>query len=284
MTTTAKASIHQRVSPAQQLALDGLIQARAEGTPAAIRAAEQQVITEHLGFSTALARRYSNRGIEFDDLQQLARLGLVRAVKRWEPVVGADFLPFAYPTILGEIKRFFRDHSTIIRPPRGLQELHQEIQLAAVDLEQHLGRPATEAELAHAVGTSVERVREERAAARASRAVSLDLPVVYTMADQLPHEHAESDFDEVEDTIMVRRAMTTLTVREQKILYLRYFQDNSQAQIARVIGVSQMQISRILRDITATLRASLQAPHPRTTSGTEQSSLHPAADRVRLAS
>ena len=248
---------HERVTPTQQLALTALISARTAGAPGAIRAAEHAVINEHLGFATALARRYGGRGIDFEDLQQLARLGLVKAVKRWQPEVGADFLPYAFPTILGELKRHFRDHSTIIRAPRGLQELHRAVQVVAGDLEQQLGRVATDEELAAAVGSTPDLVRQERAAARASRSISLDVPAVHLVADQLPHDHAEADLLDVEDVMTIRRAMAALTARDRKILHLRFFQDHSQAQIAKVIGVSQMQISRILRDITITLRTAL---------------------------
>ena len=252
-------STQQGVTPAQQAALDALIGARATGSVAAVRVTEQQVINEHLGFATALARRYRGRGLEFDDLEQLARLGLVRAVKRWQPEVGADFLPYASPTILGEIRRYFRDHSTIIRAPRPLQELHQATGVAASELEQQLGRVATDVELAAAVGVTPDLVRQERAATRASRSVSLDVPAVHRVTEQLPHDHAETDLHHVEDAVTVRRAIAALNARDRQVLHLRFFQDNSQAQIAAVIGVSQMQVSRILRDITTRLRVALGA-------------------------
>ena len=257
MDTTVTASTYELTTVAQQHALDALVSARAAASPAAIRAAEQSVICEHLSFATALGKRYRGRGVDQDDLQQLARLGLVKAVKRWQPDLGHDFVPYAYPTILGEIKRYFRDHSTIIRAPRGLRELHTETDLAAEDLEQRLGRPANDDELAEATGVTAQRVRQQRVAVQACRSLSLDLRAVQSAADQLPNEMAESELERVENVMLVRQAIVGLTDRDREILELRYFQEKSQAQIAAVVGVSQMQVSRILRSILSKLRAEL---------------------------
>ena len=255
--TSTSTSTRELTNAAQRRALDALVRARVHGRSGAVGAAEHQVVVEHLELATALARRYRGRGIDGEDLLQLARLGLVKAVKRWTPELGADFIPFAYPTILGEIRRYFRDHSTTIRVPRGLQELHHRLSFATDDLQQHLGRPATDEELASAVGTTAAAVRQERAAARASRSASLDVEAVRRVADQLPTDNWELNLVGVEDAMIIRQAVAELTERDRRILQMRFFQDKSQAQIAQAVGVSQMQVSRILRQIMAQLRTVL---------------------------
>ena len=253
MVTTAT-SAHELNSTIQQSALDILVAARAGGTASALRSAEHAVITAHLSFATALGHRYRGRGVDDDDLQQLARLGLVYAVRRWNPDLGTAFLPYAYPTILGEIRRYFRDHSTIIRAPRSLRELHTDAVTIAADLEQRLGRPASDQELADATGTTAGRIQQQRTAVSASRALSLDAPAGQGLADHLHHDLASSDLARAEDRLVVGQAMAGLSDRDRRILHLRYFEDKSQSQIAAVIGVSQMQVSRILREVLGKLR------------------------------
>ena len=258
ITATSKStSTHELTNAAQRGALDALVKARADGRAGVVGAAEHHVVVEHLELATALSRRYRGRGIDGEDLLQLARLGLVKAVKRWTPELGADFIPFAYPTILGELRRYFRDHSTTIRVPRGLQELHHRTSFATDELQQRLGRPATDEELASAVGTTAAAVRQERAATRASRSVSLDVEAVRRVADQLPTDNWELNLLGVEDAMIIRQAMAELTERDRRILQMRFFQDKSQAQIAQVVGVSQMHVSRILRQVMIQLRTVL---------------------------
>ena len=254
ITADSASSNYELINTAQQCALNALVQARAGGSPARVRTAEHQVIDTHLELAAALSRRYRGRGIDTEDLLQMARLGLVKAVKRWAPEVGTDFLPFAYPTILGEIRRYFRDHSTMIRMPRGLQELHQQVSLAAEELQQRVGRPATEQELAAMLGVSVAAVRQERAAALGSRAASLNVEAVARVADQVPTHDWELALARVEDAVGIGPAVAKLSDRDRVILRLRFFEDKSQAQIARVVGVSQMQVSRLLRQIMTQLR------------------------------
>ncbi len=184
---------HELTNAAQQHALDTLTDARARGRAAHTRAAEHQVIQTHLSFAAALARRYHGRGADSEDLMQLARLGLVKAVKRWDPGTGAAFIPYAYPTILGELKRYFRDRSTIIRAPRGLRELHSETELFAADMEQRLGRPATDEELADAVGADVHQIGRQRAAVSGAQALSLDTTAVQAVIDRMPSELGHID-------------------------------------------------------------------------------------------
>ena len=145
----------------QRDALDALVLARSQhmGTTAA----ENGLMTAYLPAARSLANRYRGRGVDLDDLRQLAFLGLVKAAKGWDPEIGAEFLSFAYPLILGEIKRFFRDHSSAVRMPRRLQELHAETATLQEDFVHRAGRNATDAELA-AVGVDIDQIRAAAAA------------------------------------------------------------------------------------------------------------------------
>ena len=249
---------HQPVDSRQQGALEQLTIARAAGDAGRIRSAEHEVINAHLGLATALARRYQHRGVEFDDLQQLARLGLLKAVKRWQPEIGVDFLPFAYPTILGEMKRYFRDHGTTIRVPRGLRDRYTEVQSVTEELEQRLGHAAKESELAEASGIAVDQVHAGRVAVLSCKVLSLDELSIQAAAAGRPSSFAETDMQRVEDLMMIRQAMEQLTERERKILRLRYFEGMSQLKIGEAIGVSQMQVSRLVRGVLAKLRAHME--------------------------
>lgn len=257
MITAVKTNGQRQTDAVQRAGLERLVQARANGTASQIRAAEHEVICSHLTVATTLARRYRNRGVDFEDLLQLARLGLVKAVKRWRPEVGTDFLPFAFPTIIGEMKRFFRDHGTMIRIPRAMQELRAEASALSADLEQNLGRPATDAEVAVAAGVDVEEMEKQRAAAASCRMLSTDLQSVSDRVIQHASLEADHDLEQAENLVILQRALAGLPEREREVLWLRYFEDKSQQQISDAIGVSQMQISRILRATLARLKAQM---------------------------
>ena len=157
-----------------QMALDQLDSARNSGDPAAIRRAEAAVVQEYRPLADRIARRFRGRGVEVDDLVQLARLGLCKAVRRWRAELDPTLVQFATPTIEGEIKRYFRDHCRPIRMPRSVQEdlaLHQMVQ---EELTQALGRSPGEAEVAAAAGSTVARVRRQRLASRLCQPVSAD--------------------------------------------------------------------------------------------------------------
>jgi len=248
MSTAVTHSDHQEASAEQQDALHQLIVARFDGAPRLIKAAEHAVVCAHLSFAGALARRYRGRGVELEDLRQLARLGLVKAVKRWQPAVGAEFLPFAYPTILGEIKRYFRDSSNTIRIPRSVHGMRTEVEVLGRELEQRLGRAASDVELAEAVGVGVEQI-QANSAASAGKVLSLNVESVHHAAAQRVSLDAEFEIELTEDRIIVRQAMARLTDREREILRLRYFEGMSQKLIGERMGVSQMQISRIMRSV-----------------------------------
>jgi RNA polymerase sigma-B factor len=243
------------VSPEQSTALAALTRARSQPSTAGIAAAEKRVVTAFLSLATALARRYANRGLEAEDLQQLAFLGLVKAVKRWDPTVGAEFVPYAYPVILGEMKRHFRDHLTTIRLPRVLQEVHAQAAAARETFRQRVGRDATDAELAAAVGVDIALIRAEHAATFHCRAASLDEPAVLDQAAHDPCTAAAVELDLIEDRMILTRALAELTERQRRLVGLRYWHGLSQSQIADVIGISQMHVSRQLRAIQTKMRA-----------------------------
>jgi RNA polymerase sigma-B factor len=204
------------------------------------------IIESYLPMATRLARRFCNRGPSMDDLIQVARLGLVGAVERFEPERGGDFTPYAVTTILGELKRYFRDTTWAIRVPRALQEQHLMINAARAELSQKTGRAPTPTELSDVLGLAVADVKAALHAGAAYRALSLDA------APSTPgHVNEEYLRDETtgissEDWVPIAAAVRRLPERDRQVIYLRFFEDLSQGDIARRIGVSQMQVSRIL--------------------------------------
>jgi RNA polymerase sigma-B factor len=206
-----------------------------------------------------LARRYSGRGEPTDDLTQVAVVGLIKAVDRFQADRGVDFAAFAIPTVVGEIKRHFRDRTWAIRVPRRLQELRLEITAANNTLTHSLGRAPTVADIATHLGISEEAVLEGLEGARAYTAASLSTPLTEdggtSLADTLGGEdHA---FELAELRIALGPAMAALDGREQRILALRFHGNLTQTEIAEQIGISQMHVSRLLTKALAKLRRQL---------------------------
>ena len=193
------------------------------------------------------------------DLEQLAFLGLVKAVRRWQPGRSEDFLQFAVPTIVGEIKRYFRDHSWLVRPPRRIQELRAAISEAEQSGRHRDGSGPTEAELAAATGVTPRDIGEARAAAACCRPRSLDESQGVGLALALSWGDDDPELRRVEDRATVGRLMDTLTEREREVVRMRFGNGWSQSRIGSEIGVSQMQVSRWLRTIADKLRTSLEA-------------------------
>ncbi len=218
------------------------------------------VVLLNLGLADGIAGRYLGRGIDRDDLVQVARLGLVKAVQRFRPGLGQSFAGFAAPTIAGEIKRHFRDAGWMVRPPRRLQELGVRMRETEKELEQSLHRRPTIPEIAAALGVAEAQVRAAREAASSFHAVSLDGP---TGPDQAPIEVAPAELDDpfgaVDDTDWLSEALGSLTERERLVLRLRFAELLTQSEIAARIGVSQMQVSRILRSTLTRLRTRLES-------------------------
>lgn len=207
-----------------------------------------------------LAHRYSGRGEPTDDLTQTAAIGLIKAVDKFDPGRGVDFVGYAIPTIIGELKRHFRDRTWDIRVPRRLQELRLSISEANSTLLQTLGRSPTVADIAAHLRLTEEDVLEGLEGARAYNAVSLSTPTgdgerTTELGDLLGDEDGE--FELAELRVALGPALATLDLREQRILTLRFYGNLTQSQIAAQIGVSQMHVSRLLARALAKLRGQL---------------------------
>lgn len=218
-----------------------------------------ELVTMHLPLVRHLAARYRGRGESVDDLVQVGSVGLISAVDRYDPARGVELASFATPTILGEIKRHFRDHAWAIRVPRGLQELSARVTRTVDDLTRDLGRSPTVREVARELGIEEDEVL---AALEARHALSADS---LTTADG---DGGEGDrlggaldpaFEEIEEREALRPLLEALPARERRILSLRFAEGMSQTQIAQELGISQMQVSRLLARTLEDLRSGLLA-------------------------
>jgi RNA polymerase sigma-B factor len=208
-----------------------------------------------------LARRYRNRGEPFDDLVQIATVGLIKAVDKYDPGRGVPFGNYAVPTIVGEIKRHFRDKGWALRVPRRLQELRLRISREAGPLTQRLGRSPTVADLAASLCEREEDIIAGLACAPAYRALSLQLPLRTAAGAELIEVLGASDplLEGVEQREALRPLIARLPVREQRILRMRFFANMTQSQIAAETGISQMHVSRLLGHSLRVLREGLLA-------------------------
>jgi RNA polymerase sigma-B factor len=221
-------------------------------------AAREALVERFLPLARQLARRYQRGGEPLDDLVQVASLGLLKAIDRFDPARETAFSSFAVPTILGELKRHFRDKGWSVRVPRDLQELAVKVDRVGEQIGGELGRAPTPTEIAEAIGVTTEQVLEAREAAAAYRAVSLDRP-----RDDEEEENAgiadsvgieDPGFSVAEDAATVERLMRVLTDREREVLRLRFEEDLTQSEIGERVGVSQMHVSRLIRQSVARLR------------------------------
>lgn len=218
-----------------------------------------EIIGRCLPLADHIARRYAGRGVEFDDLQQTARMGVVHAVDRFDPAAGTKFVAFAVPTVMGEVRRYFRDQSWATHAPRRLKELRGRITTITPLLTQELGTIPTARDLATALDTEVEEITQALIASNGYTADSLDT-APHTDNDDPPLSHADRlgridpCYDLLEDAAVVRPLLAQLPRDDRRVLILRYFDNRTQQQIAATIGCSQMQVSRILTRILTTLR------------------------------
>jgi len=224
-------------------------------------ALRDEAVRTWLPLAQHLAHRYSGRGEPDDDLLQTATVGLIKAIDRFDPTRGVEFAGFAIPTILGEIRRHFRDRTWSVRVPRRMQELRMAITDAGNQLTQTLGRSPTVADIAAHLNTTEEEVLEGLEGARAYSAASLSTPVTEDGSTSLGDTLGEDDHDMqlAELRIALGPAMATLDERERTILSLRFFGNLTQSEIAEKIGVSQMHISRLIARSLAKLRTELSA-------------------------
>ncbi|MEU7608358.1 RNA polymerase sigma factor SigF [Micromonospora sp. NPDC049204] len=219
-------------------------------------ALRDRAIEAWLPLARHLARRYSGRGAPDEDLTQTASVGLIKAVDNFDHTRGVDFSGYAIPTIIGEIKRYFRDRTWSVRVPRRLQELRLSISAANSALTQTLGRSPTVADIASHLDLSEETVLEGLEGARAYRATSLSTPAGADGSRELGDTLGGDDheFDLVEIRVALEPALATLPERERQILTLRFYGNLTQAQIADRVGVSQMHVSRLISRSLAALR------------------------------
>jgi RNA polymerase sigma-B factor len=227
------------------------------------QAARDELVARFLPLAASLAQRYHRGAEPLDDLVQVASLGLLKAIDRFDPARGTAFSSFAVPTIAGELKRYFRDKSWALRVPRELQESAQRVGRTTDRLVEELGRAPTVAEIAADVGITSEQVLEAREAATAYRAESIDQPVgddqdAMSVVDTLGVD--EPGYVQAEQSATLEAMMHVLSDREREVLRLRFTEDLTQSEIGRRVGLSQMHVSRLLRQAVTRLREAAQ-PH-----------------------
>jgi RNA polymerase sigma-B factor len=225
------------------------------------RALRNDIVADHRWIAIHCARRFARRGEPLDDLLQVAQLGLVKAVDRFDPTFGVMFATFAMPTVLGELRRHFRDHTWPVRVPRRAKELYLELSGCVETLGHALGRPPSIAEIAEEMQTSVEAVLE-----------ALEAGTVYRTASLVPPSDHDDDDDAVEGVTLgsvdpelvsvdsrmsVQQLMRELPERERRVLYLRFYDGCTQSEIADQVGVSQVHVSRIIRTTLRRMRDQL---------------------------
>lgn len=225
-------------------------------------AARDDLVLLHLPLVEHCARRFRNRGESYEDLVQVGSIGLIKSIDRFDLERGVEFSTYATPTIIGEIKRHFRDKGWAIRVPRRLQELRLQIAATTAELTQALGRSPMPRELAEAIGCSVEEIVEGLESGNAYATLSLDAgrdadEGSNAMLDVLGAD--DEDLGHVELRESIRPLLDQLDARDKRILMLRFFKNLTQSQIAEEIGVSQMHVSRLLTRTLSRLRAQLEA-------------------------
>ena len=218
-----------------------------------------EIVRSQVGLAEYLARRFKNRGEPIEDLIQVALLGLLKAVERFDPSRGLEFSTFATPTIVGELKRHFRDKGWAVRVPRRVQELHLRMGTVVNNLSQELGRSPTSPEIAQRAEVSVDEVLEAMEAGRAYRFSSIDAPAAddddraqSPAAAQLGED--DTGLEEVEQRMLLSPLIASLPKREQMIIHLRFFRGMTQSEIASRLGISQMHVSRLLARSLVQLR------------------------------
>jgi RNA polymerase sigma-B factor len=222
------------------------------------RRLRDELVEAHIGLAEYLARRFANRGEPLDDLVQVALIGLVKAVNRFDPNRGVEFSTYATHTIAGELKRHFRDKGWAVRAPRRMQELYLRLTQVVSSLGQQLGRSPTIGELAAETQVSEEEVLEALEAGQAYRFASLDVPKGGSDdGDTLGEGLGEDDpgIANAESRVVLSPLMARLPARQRQIIRLRFFEGLTQSEIASRLGISQMHVSRLLARSVAELRA-----------------------------
>jgi RNA polymerase sigma-B factor len=224
------------------------------------RDARDEVAARMMPLARSLARRYANKGEPLDDLEQVACLGLIKAIDRFDLSRDVRFATYAVPTIAGELKRHFRDRGWMMRVPREVQELSGKLGVVRERLVGDLSRSPTVAELARATGADEDRVLEALAAAQAYRTLSLDQPFQDGTGPLEAIGDDDLGFEQAEARAMLANGLHELAPREREIVRLRYFEGLTQREIAEHIGISQMHVSRLIRRTVQQLREQITLP------------------------
>jgi RNA polymerase sigma-B factor len=224
--------------------------------------ARERLVAQYLPLVRTLARRYGHRGEQLDDLVQVGAIGLLNAIDRFDPDRGVNFAAFAVPTVVGEMRRHFRDGTWPVRVPRKLQQLRRELHRPGEELASKLARAPTAAELAREVGAPEDDVRRAFQTERIRTPVSLSSPAPGEEGELLTFElsASEDSTERCEDRVLLAAGLRGLDVRTRRIVHLRFFEGLSQAQIAREVQLSQIHVSRLLRQALTTLRKRIEAP------------------------
>src|SRR5215213_2369201 len=225
-------------------------------------AARQELIERHVDFVRRLARRYARHGDQLDDLTQVGCVGLIKAIDRFDGSFGANLTTYAAPNILGEIKRHFRDRGWSVRVPREIQELNVKLSKVVDELTTKLGRSPSVDELAGATGATIEQVLEALESSSAYSALSLSEGSDSDDEGVDPMEAVGEDdqaFEQSEQRITLATGIQRLPPRERAILHLRFFEGLTQSEIAERVGISQMHVSRLIRNSLARMRRELEA-------------------------
>jgi RNA polymerase sigma-B factor len=228
--------------------------------------AREQLIEQYMSLVRSLARRYSYRGEQLDDLVQIGAIGLIKAIDRFDLSRGVELTTYATPNIIGEIKRHFRDRGWAVRVPRGLQELNVKLSKLVEQLTTQLGRSPTIAELAKAAGVEEEEVLEALESGRAYSSLSLSQGGSQEEGEELdPLEtlgSVDPGFEVSEDRAVLAPGFRVLDERERAILQLRFFDGLTQSQIAQQVGISQMHVSRLIRRALEKIRDEIASEEP----------------------
>ncbi len=262
--TSRQGSRRRRRSQERREQTAALLERAHQAPPAERAQCEQSAIELNMGVARDVARRFRGRGIADEDLQQVTHLGLVKAVRSYDPTKASDLLTFAVPTIRGELRRHFRDQGWMVRPPRSIQELQAKVTAAEGELCQQLERTPRADEIADHLDVDTEQVIAAQAANGCFAPASLDdagpsgddTPVVDRLGG------VDQGFERAEARIVLRPLLRGLTRRERRILDLRFCHGWNQAEIGADIGVTQMQVSRLLQQILARLRSQLERGVP----------------------
>ena len=225
--------------------------------------AREQLIEQYMSLVRSLARRYSYRGEQLDDLVQIGSIGLIKAIDRFDIDRGVELTTYATPNIIGEIKRHFRDRGWAVRVPRGLQELNVQLSKLIEQLTVQLSRSPTIPELAKAAGVEEEEVLEALESGRAYTSLSLSSGGGSEDGEELdPLEslgELEHEYEVSEDRAVLAPGFRVLDERERRILHLRFFEGLTQSQIAQQVGISQMHVSRLIRRSLEKIREEIAA-------------------------